>query len=214
MLFSFILISIISILWWKDVSYEGQGGEYRPLVQDGLKSSIILFIFREVCFFASFFWTFFHRSLNPNIEIGVMWPPFSLIVFNPFHIPLLNTLILLGRGATVTWSHHNLMGGVEFKTSLLVTIFLGVFFLFIQSFEYYRAGFTISDSVYGSIFFIATGFHGIHVLVGTAFLIIIFFRSNIFNSFFFLGYELAIWYWHFVDVVWIFLFSFIYWWGC
>jgi len=214
MRFPLFFLVIARISWWMDVSKEGRRGDYTPLIVDGLKGGIILFIFREICFFASFFWTFFHNSFNPDIQIGLLWPPVALKVFRPFQIPLLNTLILLGRGATVTWSHHHLIGGEEFKFPLLFTIFLGVYFTFLQGFEYLTAFFTIRDRIYGSVFFIATGFHGLHVLVGSIFLITCFFRSNTFHVLSLLGYEIAIWYWHFVDVVWIFLFSFIYWWGC
>lgn len=209
-----IFVIISSFRWWNDISAEGRSGEYTPLVVDGLKRGMILFIFREICFFASFFWTFFHCSLNPDIHVGEVWPPISIKVFNPFSIPLLNTLILLGRGATVTWSHHFLLGGQNFRPALLFTIGLGIYFSFLQGFEYISAFFTMRDRVYGSIFFMATGFHGTHVLVGTIFLTFCALRIGTFHTNSHLGYELAIWYWHFVDVVWIFLFSFIYWWSC
>ena len=209
-----ILLTVRRSAWWNDVSGEGRGGEYTPLINDGLKRGMILFIFREVCFFASFFWTFFHCSLNPDVSIGEVWPPLHLKTFNPFSIPLLNTIVLLGRGATVTWSHHNLLGGKVFNVSLVFTVFLGVYFRLLQGYEYLRAFFTVSDRVYGSVFFMATGFHGIHVLVGSIFLLACLIRRSSFNSHSHLGYELAIWYWHFVDVVWIFLFRFIYLWRC
>lgn len=211
---SLIFLCVCLFCWWKDISREGRRGEYSPLVVDGLKGGMLLFIFREVCFFASFFWCFFHNSLRPDIQIGQVWPPVALKVFSPFQIPLLNTLILLSRGVTITWSHHSLVGSKNFFNSLLMTILLGGYFSFLQGFEYFRSFFTIRDRIYGAVFFIATGFHGIHVIVGSIFLLICLFRSRGFNNISLLGFELAAWYWHFVDVVWIFLFSFLYWWGC
>lgn len=210
------LICLLSFSWWVDVSREGVGGDYSGVVIDGLKLGILLFIFSEVCFFAAFFWCFFHSSFTPVGELGNNWPPVGVFRFNPFQVPLLNTCILLRRGATVTWAHHILLGGGEVGLPLLFTCILGVYFSFLQGAEYYLSSFAIRDRVYGSVFFIATGFHGIHVLVGTIFLIICFVRlqKKQFSEWNHLGFELAIWYWHFVDVVWLFLFSCIYWWGC
>lgn len=215
-LFSATILILLSFNWWLDVSREGVGGDYTGVVIDGLKFGIILFIFSEICFFAAFFWRFFHSSFTPVAELGNNWPPVGIISFNPFQVPLLNTCVLLRRGATVTWAHHILLGGGRVVVPLVFTCILGVYFSFLQGAEYYIASFSIRDRVYGSVFFIATGFHGIHVLVGTIFLIICFFRllKNQFTEWNHLGFELAIWYWHFVDVVWLFLFSCIYWWGC
>ena len=211
-----IIIILITINWWADVAREGVGGDYTGVVVDGLKLGILFFIFREICFFAAFFWTFFASSFTPVGELGNNWPPVGIMRFNPFHVPLLNTCILLRRGATVTWAHHILLGGGSCLPPLVFTCVLGVYFTILQGAEYYISSFSIRDRVYGSVFFIATGFHGIHVLVGTIFLFVCLGRlmKNHFTEWNHLGFELAIWYWHFVDVVWLFLFTCIYWWGC
>lgn len=179
-----------------------------------MKLGIILFIFREICFFSGFFWRFFHYSFVPAIDFGDIWPPFRLIAINPFSVPLLNTIVLVRRGASVTLSHMSTINNKQRESSLLFTLILGGYFTILQGFEYYRRRFSIADTMYGSIFFIATGFHGIHVFVGSLFLLIclIRFLLNHFSIINHLGYEIAIWYWHFVDVVWLFLFSFVYWW--
>jgi len=133
-----------------------------------------LFIVSEVFFFVRFFWAFFHRRLSPNIEVGSLWPPIGIKAFNPFQVPLLNTIVLISSGVRVTWAHHALIGGnfSQTKQGLIITVLLGVYFTILQGLEYYEARFTFADSVYGSTFFIATGFHGLHVLVGTLFLIV------------------------------------------
>lgn len=207
--------SALSYFWWVDVTRESSGGEYSPLTVDGLKLGMLLFIFSEVCFFAAFFWGFFHSSFTPVLELGGTWPPVAIASFNPFHVPLLNTTILLSSGATVTWAHHLILGGVGGVVPLFVTCALGVYFTMLQGFEYYVSSFTMADSVFGRVFFIATGFHGVHVLVGTSFLVVCLFRhmKRNFSAWGHTGLESAIWYWHFVDVVWLFLFCFIYWWG-
>ena len=168
-------------------------------------------------FFYFFFWAFFHRSLAVNVELGNEWPPLGILAFSPFGVPLLNTVILLSSGVRVTWAHHRLISGnhTQTKVSLALTVLLGVYFTILQGAEYYEARFTFADSVYGSTFFLATGFHGIHVIVGTIFLTICLVRLNSFNFRFnhHFGFEAAAWYWHFVDVVWLFLFVRIYWWG-
>jgi cytochrome c oxidase subunit 3 len=218
----FILGLIITLLtiyqWWRDISREGTfQGLHTISVINGLKWGIILFIISEIFFFVSFFWRFFHRSLSPNIELGINWPPIGIITFNPFQIPLLNTVILLTSGISVTWAHHSLIENnhSQAKISLIITITLGVYFSILQSYEYIEASFSIADSVYGSTFFIATGFHGIHVLIGTTFLLICLVRhiKFHFSSDHHFGFEAAAWYWHFVDVVWLFLYVSIYWWG-
>jgi cytochrome c oxidase subunit 3 len=208
------LVCFFSLFWWIEIHNESKVGNHRNLSIDNLKLGIIFFILREVCFFAGFFWRFFHYSFVPAVDFGEVWPPFSLVFINPFSVPLLNTVVLLRRGATVTISHINLINNLKCEVSLFFTLILGFYFTFLQGFEYLIRSFTISDTVYGSIFFIATGFHGIHVLVGSLFLFIcigrfLFKHFRILNH---LGFEIAIWYWHFVDVVWLFLFSFIYWW--
>nr|YP_011002322.1 cytochrome c oxidase subunit 3 [Ergasilus anchoratus]UUB71180.1 cytochrome c oxidase subunit 3 [Ergasilus anchoratus] len=217
------MISLFTLLmvmyqWWRDVSREGSyQGLHTSVVELGLRWGMVLFITSEVFFFLSFFWAFFHCSLSVNIELGSMWPPMGIMTFNPFGVPLLNTLILLSSGVSVTWAHHAIMEGKfnELKISLLTTVLLGLYFTALQAMEYYEATFNISDSVYGSTFFIATGFHGLHVIVGTTFLSVCLVRvmNGSFSSKHHFGFEAAAWYWHFVDVVWLFLYMCIYWWG-
>ena len=213
------IITLITIFqWWRDVSREGTfQGKHTILVTKGLRWGIILFIVSEIFFFISFFWAFFHRSLSPNIEIGAIWPPLSITPFNPFQIPLLNTIILIRSGVTVTWAHHALIENnySQIVQRLFITIRLGVYFTILQAYEYIEAPFSIADRIYGSTFFIATGFHGLHVIIGTIFLIICLIRqlNNHFSKNHHFGFEAAAWYWHFVDVVWLFLYISIYWWG-
>lgn len=203
--------------WWRDVIRESTyQGCHTLRVYKGLRIGIILFIISEIFFFFSFFWCYFHSSLSPTIEIGQLWPPFGIIPFNPYDIPLINTIILISSGLTVTWSHHSIIN-INFKERfirLLIRILLGIYFTCLQIFEYLESYFSISDSIYGSIFFIATGFHGIHVIIGTLFLLICLYRLNKFefSSIHHFGFEAAIWYWHFVDIVWLFLYISIYWW--
>nr|QCF39585.1 cytochrome c oxidase subunit III [Zeuzera multistrigata] len=217
-----ILGYIITILtmyqWWRDICREGTlQGKHTTLVLKGLRWGMILFIISEVFFFISFFWAFFHSSLSPNIEIGTIWPPLSITPFNPFQIPLLNTIILITSGVTVTWAHHALMENnySQMSQSLSITVILGIYFTILQAYEYYEAPFTIADSIYGSTFFMATGFHGLHVIIGTTFLLVCLIRhkNNHFSKNHHFGFEAAAWYWHFVDVVWLFLYISIYWWG-
>nr|YP_006504057.1 cytochrome c oxidase subunit III [Actias selene]AFM95197.1 cytochrome c oxidase subunit III [Actias selene] len=218
LIIGYIITLLTMYQWWRDVSREGTyQGKHTILVTKGLRWGMILFIVFEIFFFLSFFWAFFHSSLSPNIEIGSMWPPMSISPFNPFHIPLLNTIILISSGVTVTWAHHALMENNTTQTnqSLFFTISLGIYFTILQAYEYIEAPFTIADSIYGSTFFMATGFHGLHVIIGTLFLLVCFIRhlSNHFSSNHHFGFEAAAWYWHFVDVVWLFLYISIYWWG-
>lgn len=213
------IITILTIYqWWRDICREGTiQGKHTILVSKGLRWGIILFIISEVFFFISFFWAFFHSSLSPNIEIGIIWPPVSIIPFNPFQIPLLNTIILITSGITVTWAHHALIENNFTQTTqgLFITVILGIYFTILQAYEYIEAPFTIADRIYGSTFFIATGFHGLHVIIGTIFLFICLSRhiNNHFSRNHHFGFEAAAWYWHFVDVVWLFLYISIYWWG-
>lgn len=214
------LISVISCMfvWWRDVIREATfNGNHTKTVQRGLRSGMLLFILSEVMFFLAFFWAFFHSSLSPTIEIGSVWPPVNITPFNPWGVPLLNTLILLLSGSTVTWAHHEILVGRKqlAQLSLLLTILLALFFTCLQVYEYVEASFTISDGIYGSTFFMATGFHGFHVIIGTIFLTVCYFRlvKNHFTKTHHFGFEAAAWYWHFVDVVWLFLFVNIYWWG-
>jgi len=217
----FIMILIIMSVWWRDVIREAFfEQQHTKIVQHGLRIGMLLFITSEIMFFFAFFWSFFHASLAPSIEIGSVWPPRGIEVLNPWKLPLLNTILLLTSGATVTISHHMIISG-KCKhgafACLFLTIIFASLFTIIQALEYQHATFTISDSVYGSTFFLATGFHGFHVLIGTLFLSVCLFRLTknhfLFNRHQHLGFESAIWYWHFVDVVWLFLFVSIYWWG-
>jgi len=214
-----LLITILTIYqWWRDISRERTfQGLHTICVINGLKWGIILFIISEVFFFISFFWRFFHRRLSPNIELGINWPPIGVSPFNPFQIPLLNTVILLTSGISVTWAHHRLIENNHYqgKISLIISIILGIYFTSLQAYEYFEASFSIADSIYGSTFFIATGFHGIHVIIGTTFLFVCLIRHNFFHfsSSHHFGFEAAAWYWHFVDVIWLFLYISIYWWG-
>lgn len=218
LLFSFFLIVIFMILWFIDIFNESNlEGAHTKLVLTGLKIGFLLFILSEILFFFSFFWAFFHSSLSPSIEIGINWPPLGIITLNPFSIPLLNTIILLSSGVSVTWCHHNLIQKNKNQSiiSLIITIILGLIFTILQALEYLESNFCISDSVYGSIFFVATGFHGIHVIIGTIFLLVCLmklYNYHFTNSRHF-TFEAASWYWHFVDVVWLFLYICIYWWG-
>lgn len=214
-----ITITLLIIFqWWRDITREGTfQGLHSSNVVLGLKLGIILFIISEIFFFFSFFWRFFHRRLSPAVELGINWPPIGINPFNPFQIPLLNTLILLTSGISVTWSHHRLIERNHSQSviRLIITIFIGIYFSILQAYEYIEARFSIADSVYGSTFFIATGFHGIHVLIGTTFLAVCFFRLKNFHfsNIHHFGFEAAAWYWHFVDIVWLFLYISIYWWG-
>nr|ADO60616.2 cytochrome c oxidase subunit III [Omonadus floralis] len=214
----FTSMILIMYQWWRDITREGTfQGHHTFQVTIGLRWGMILFITSEVFFFISFFWGFFHNSLSPTIELGMLWPPKGIETFNPSQIPLLNTLILLTSGLTVTWAHHSLMENNYNQTlqGLLLTVILGFYFSLLQGYEYYESSFTISDSAYGSSFFMATGFHGIHVIIGTTFLLVCLIRhiNMHFSQIHHFGFEAAAWYWHFVDVVWLFLYISIYWWG-
>uniref|UniRef100_A0AAU6PCZ7 Cytochrome c oxidase subunit 3 n=1 Tax=Diplonychus sp. TaxID=2977879 RepID=A0AAU6PCZ7_9HEMI len=213
-----VIVILTMIQWWRDITREGTfQGHHTIAVTNGLKWGMILFIISEIFFFISFFWGFFHSSLAPTIEIGATWPPAGINPFNPMQIPLLNTMILLCSGITVTWAHHSLMESNHSQATqgLFFTVILGFYFTALQAYEYLEASFTISDSVYGSSFFMATGFHGLHVIIGTTFLSVCLMRHIMFHfsSKHHFGFEAAAWYWHFVDVVWLFLYISIYWWG-
>jgi len=186
-------------------------------VLKGLALGMILFIVSEIMFFFAFFWSYFYFAFNPSFVLGCVWPPMYLVVLNPFEVPLLNTCLLLTSGASLTWCHHSILFGDKYEAvlSLFFTIFLGVIFTLWQLFEYQTAPFSISDSVYGSIFYLTTGFHGFHVLVGTIFLSVCLYRLYFdhFTKEQHFGFEAAAWYWHFVDVVWLFLYIVFYLWG-
>ena len=223
------------INWLWDVIIEATfEGKHSSAVQHGLRLGFIFFILSEIMFFFGFFWAFFHSSVSPSIWIGCVFPPLGIPVINPWGLPLINTVILLSSGVTVTWAHKVIVSNKvrlwKFKIiksfryynarkegfkGLFITIILGMFFTAIQLYEYKHAGFGINDSIYGAVFFLLTGFHGLHVLIGTIFLLVCLIRhiKYHFSRQHHIGLEMAIWYWHFVDVVWIFLFIFIYVWG-
>jgi cytochrome c oxidase subunit 3 len=214
----FIALLYVMFTWWRDIIREATFEESHSFtVQKGLRLGMILFIVSEVMFFFAFFWAFFHSSVSPVHNIGGTWPPQALNTISTYTVPLTNTFILLTSGATVTWSHHAILSRSKRHTvvSLIFTLLLAIFFTIFQGIEYVNAPFNISDGIYGSCFYMATGFHGFHVFVGTIALFISFIRL-IFNHFtnkHHFGFESAIWYWHFVDVVWLFLFVNIYWWS-
>ena len=215
MLVGLALVMATMFFWWRDVIREAEyQGHHTPIVQVGMRYGMMLFIASEVMFFVAFFWAFFDRSFYPA---GGVWPPEGIETFNPFDLPLINTLVLLLSGCTVTWSHHALVkdNRRDFITGLVLTIALGALFTALQAIEYSHAPFGFTDGIYPSVFYMATGFHGFHVLVGTLFLTVCLFRGlkGHFTKDQHFGFEAAAWYWHFVDVVWLFLFVAVYWWG-
>ena len=211
------LIGVLAIMavWWRDVIREAvHEGHHTPVVQLGLRYGMALFIASEVMFFAAFFWAFFNSSVLPA---GGIWPPKGIHPFYPWEVPFLNTLILLTSGTTVTWAHHALLENDRkgLIQGLGLTVILGICFTGLQAYEYSHAAFGFKGGIYPSTFFMATGFHGIHVIIGTCFLTVNFFRAlaGHFKADHHFGFEAAAWYWNFVDVVWLFLFICIYWWG-
>ncbi|MGE0714344.1 MAG: cytochrome c oxidase subunit 3 [Alphaproteobacteria bacterium] len=211
-------VLLVMALWWRDVVREGEfQGHHTPVVQIGLRYGMALFIASEVMFFVAFFWAFFDASLYPREGIGHVWPPKDIVPFEAFELPFLNTLILLLSGVTVTWAHHEMIEGNRAKLlqALGITILLGVSFTGLQAYEYSHAAFGFRQNIYSSTFFMATGFHGFHVMVGTIFLAVCWYRAWLghFKPDHHFGFEAAAWYWHFVDVVWLFLFVCVYWWG-
>ncbi|HEV2517332.1 MAG TPA: cytochrome c oxidase subunit 3 [Devosia sp.] len=211
--------------WWSDVIKEGKAGDHTPVVMMHHRYGMILFIASEVMFFVAWFWAYFDGFFNQEAHeqyariaaMGPTWPPTGVELFSPWHLPLFNTLILLTSGTAVTWAHHALLHRDKrgLVWGLAITIALGVLFTCVQALEYSEAGFQFSGNLYGATFFMATGFHGFHVLIGTIFLIVCLIRAmrDSFTPEHHLGFEFAAWYWHFVDVVWLFLFASIYVWG-
>ncbi len=217
------LATVLAVMffWWRDVVRESRApGLHTPIVRLGLRYGMMLFIASEVMFFVGFFWAFFHFALYPIHVLGAAqatWPPPGVHTFDPFHLPLLNTMILLLSGTTVTWAHHCLIEGNRrgLMLGLGLTVLLGLSFTCFQALEYSDAPFHFTGGVYPSVFFLATGFHGFHVIIGTSFLLVCWFRARDgqFSPSRHFGFEAAAWYWHFVDVVWLFLFVCVYWWG-
>ena len=219
MVAGFAAVIVTMINWWANTIREAHEGYQTPVVQLHLRYGMILFIASEVMFFLAWFWAFYSAALFPSAveAVGGQWPPKGIEVLDPWGFPLLNTLILLCSGTTVTWAHHSLIHGDRegLKLGLLLTILLGVLFTSIQAYEYIHAPFAFKGNIYGSTFFMATGFHGFHVIVGTIFLSVCLVRAwkGDFTPKQHFGFEAAAWYWHFVDVVWLFLFVSIYVWG-
>ena len=225
----FALVLYVMFMWWRDVINEAHAGDHTPVVSLHLRYGMIMFIASEVMFFVAWFWAFFDASLFADEAIQAsrvavtegVWPPKGTAIFDPWHLPLLNTLILLTSGTTVTWAHHALLNNDRqgLKWGLIATVALGALFTAVQAYEYAHAAFAFSrdngGNIYGSTFFMATGFHGFHVLIGTIFLLVCLFRAYAghFTPTQHLGFEFAAWYWHFVDVVWLFLFACIYVWA-
>jgi cytochrome c oxidase subunit III len=213
--------------WWRSTIKEGLVDKaHTPAVQTGLRFGMALFIASEVMFFFAFFWAFFNASLFPLVHMEdtwdmltktAVWPPEGIQTFNAWDLPFLNTLVLLLSGTTVTWAHHALLHGnmKDVTRGLALTVLLGFSFTCLQALEYSHATFGLKDGIYGSVFYLATGFHGAHVLIGTIFLAVCLVRSmrGTLTKKGHLGFEFAAWYWHFVDAVWLFLFAFVYWWG-
>ena len=225
----FALVLYTMFMWWRDVIHEANTGDHTPVVSLHLRYGMIMFIASEVMFFVAWFWAFFDASLFANEPIQAArvaltegtWPPKGTAIFDPWHLPLVNTLILLTSGTTVTWAHHALLNNDRkgLKWGLIATVALGALFTCVQGYEYAHAAFAFNrengGNIYGSTFFMATGFHGFHVLIGTIFLLICLFRAlnGAFTPKQHFGFEAAAWYWHFVDVVWLFLFACIYVWA-
>jgi cytochrome c oxidase subunit 3 len=208
-------VLLVMALWWRDVIREATfQGHHTPVVQIGMRFGMALFIASEVMFFMAFFWAFFTSSIYP---VGGVWPPKGIVPFNAWHLPFLNTLILLLSGTTVTWAHHAIIEGNRKAAiqALIITVLLGISFTCCQAYEYGHALFHFSGNIFGATFFMATGFHGLHVIIGTIFLTVCLVRTYLghFKPDHHFGFEAAAWYWHFVDVVWIFLFFAVYVWG-
>jgi len=220
---NFLILGLISViysmsLWFRDIISEGTYlGNHTLAVQRGINIGVALFIVSEALFFLAIFWAFFHSALSPIIELGGHWPPKGIDPINPFELPLLNTILLLSSGVTVTYAHHSLLQGERKGTlyGLIFTIILAIVFTAFQGVEYTVSSFTLSDGAFGSCFYFGTGFHGLHVIIGTAFLTVGLWRvlAYHFTDNHHLGLESGILYWHFVDVVWLFLFFSIYYWG-
>lgn len=210
-----VFVLFLFTIWFRDVARErGFQGTHTPVVQGGLKWGLIWFLFSEVWFFFRVFWRFFHIRSSPLTGAIWGWPFFGLDLIPPFQVPLLNTVILLMSGLTATLAHQELLQGVKTHWVLIRTL-LGVYFLSLQGVEYYAASFILSSGVFGRVFFFGTGFHGLHVCLGSIMLVVRAFRvyKEYLRRRHHFSVEFSLWYWHFVDVVWLFLFSFVYAWG-
>jgi cytochrome c oxidase subunit 3 len=217
MAIGFALAITTMYLWWRDVIREAKDEDaHSSAVARGLRFGMVLFIASEVMFFAAFFWAYFNSSLTNRVNVGA-WPPEGFTSIPAWELPFLNTLILLTSGATVTWAHHAIRHGNRNQgiAGLALTVALGLLFIGIQSYEFANAPFSFRGGIYPSTFFMATGFHGFHVTVGAIFLSVCLYRQirGHFKPDRHVGLEAAAWYWHFVDVVWLFLFIWVYWWG-
>jgi len=211
-----LMVLYTMYVWWRDVINEAEGNQHSKVTQLGLRYGMVMFIASEVMFFFAWFWAFFNAAIYPTEQMGGIWPPEGILIFEPFGIPFINTVILLSSGVTVTWAHHALRKNDRrgLILGLWATVVLGVIFTAFQAYEYIHAPFNFTGGIYGTTFFMATGFHGAHVIIGTIFLAVCLARSykGHFTPDQHFGFEAAAWYWHFVDVVWLFLFTFIYWW--
>jgi cytochrome c oxidase subunit 3 len=222
-LMGFVGVLYTMFAWWSDVIRESQQGDHTPVVRIGLRYGFILFIMSEVMFFAAWFWSFFKHALYPmNEYVGSTYVPPEFYQVDPFHLPLINTLVLLLSGCAVTWAHHVLVHDgdrKEVEWGLLIAVILGIAFTFLQAYEYryliVTQDWTFGGDKFFSNFFMATGFHGLHVIIGTIFLFVCYLRvrAGHFTAEKHVGFEAAAWYWHFVDVVWLFLFFAVYIWG-
>ena len=223
-LFGLIMVLYVMFGWWAEVVTESGVGDHTPVVQIGLRYGFILFIMSEVMFFSAWFWSFFKHAIYPMDPDGMSplvdgpWPPAGIETFDAWHLPLINTLILLCSGAAATWAHHALVhenNRQDMKWGLIIAIALGAIFTVFQAYEYSHAAFGFGGNIYGANFFMATGFHGFHVVIGTIFLFVCLIRlqRGHFTQKNHVGFEAAAWYWHFVDVVWLFLFAAVYIWG-
>jgi len=213
-------LSVLAVMWgwWRQVIRESIVEKaFSKETTQGLRYGMALFITSEVMFFFAFFWAFFASAIFPKEAIGFVWPPKGIEIVNPFDLPFLMTMLLLLSGCTVTWAHHAILEGKQAESvkAIAITVGLGLLFTCFQGYEYYHATFHFKGGIYPSAFYMATGFHGFHVIVGSIFLIVCLFRAKAghFTPEKHFGFEAAAWYWHFVDVVWLFLFTAIYWWG-
>jgi len=218
-LFLWLYFFMIIGMWFRDVIIESHQGMHTSKVQRGFRYGMIVILISETMFFFGFFWCFFYMSISPSIWIGSRWPPLGIQPINPLHLPLLNTILLVSSGVSAFFVHKSIMckdGRQAVTRGLMFTAFLGILFTLCQIYEYCTAPFSINDGIYGSIFYVSTGFHGLHVIIGTIAIIVCLIRHlrHHFQRDHHVGLELSFWYWHFVDVIWILLYLTIYWMSC